>query len=129
MSAKTDIYCDGSLRNGIIYLGGTISVYDHEGDIVFEDEQWAKINEEQPTSNRAELYAIIHMLTHFTIKGRTTIYSDSSYAVNVINLGKKIKKNLDLINKARSLLTLTGVSLIWIPRNQNTQADLLSKMN
>ena len=123
---RTIIKTDGSARNGHIGIGVHV-IYLRDNKVIQRNSYHHTLPSEKANGNRAELEAIIHALKHVARRGETEVHSDSSYAVNVTNDGKKIKKNLDLINQIRDLLQITGATLKWIPRRRNKVADKLSK--
>ena len=126
MNYKTIIKTDGSARNGTFGLGIHV-LYIENGRIMRRASYSQSIPSLAANGNRAELEAIKYALLNVPHLGPTEIQSDSSYAVNVTNKGKKIKKNLDLISEIRQLLQITGATLLWIPRTKNKIADKLSK--
>lgn len=83
------------------------------------------------TNNEAELTAILKALETITKKGHNrniAIYSDSQYAVGVLDRSYKAKANKTLINKINRLVNLhKEVRFSWVPREQNKEADKLSK--
>ena len=83
------------------------------------------------TSNRAELLAIIKSLEEITAKGKDrliSIYSDSQYCVGVCDGSYRIRANHDLIARVHELVSMhQEVRFNWIPREQNIEADKLSK--
>lgn len=93
------------------------------------------------TNNRAELWAIyeaLEMLGQYEYDG-ATIYSDSKYSVNCINIwydawaknkflgaNKKPVDNLDIIDKIKEIKD-DKVKIEYVPREDNKKADKLAK--
>ena len=123
---KTLIKTDGSARNNSLGIGVHV-IYIEDGKIFRRASYSHTIPTNHLSGNRAELEAILNALLNVPHLGTTEIHSDSSYAVNVINYGKKIKKNVELITEIRQALKLTGAKLSWIPRQKNKIADKLSR--
>ena len=74
----------------------------------------------------AECYAISQGLSEFlrhwdTPKSRLTIYNDNQYVLSQIYKNKNIRQQLKQLEK------LIDVSVKWIPRSKNTEADKLTK--
>ena len=92
--------------------------------------------EDEGTSNVGEWLALCNALEiAIDIKkdfpGRIRIYGDSKLVVNQFNLLWQIKeeKFRKFFTRARAANMIAKVGEIyWVPREQNTQADILSKM-
>ena len=56
-----------------------------------------------------------------------TVYSDSKYVVSTMNDNWKRKTNYDLWFELDKLCRSHDVKFKWIPRDQNGQADALSR--
>lgn len=85
------------------------------------------------TGNVAEYIALVKALEFLVnnyFKGHAIIYSDSLLVVEQVNYTSATRspKLLILRDYARRLLTmLPGVTLVYIPREENTSADTLAK--
>jgi len=129
---KYKIYCDGSIEpvnpggiatfGYIIYLGETLIDYDY-GEIC---------RGEGATNNVAEYSAVIKALENENLEANTEviIYSDSQLVVNTMSGTWGIHK-AHLRKLANEILALKEKFRIvyykWIPREQNFEADNLSR--
>ena len=121
-----NIFCDGcSLKNP-----GHSGV----GVVVFEDKK--KIKEISKytsikTNNEAEYLAVIEALNFLIEKklGEAIILCDSELLVNQLNLKYSVKnENLKILfDKVQNLKKDLNIKFIWIPREENSLADSLSK--
>jgi ribonuclease HI len=103
------IYTDGSCKTGD---GGWAAVLD-VGDEVVEISGL----EEDTTSNRMELRAILEAVRRFGSDPLIVITSDSRYAINVSNGEWSAKKNRDLVTDIRAQLQDMDVYFHWTPRD------------
>tara|TARA_B110000263_G_scaffold159413_1_gene138574 strand:- start:4702 stop:5217 length:516 start_codon:yes stop_codon:yes gene_type:complete len=138
---KKSFYCDGSYSSKLNLAG--IGVYSEHLDINIS----LGINNlfKKLSNNVAELFAIKSALLILHEKdlenaSKYEVYSDSKYCVDSVNIfikhwqknGFKTKdgenvKNKELIVDIYNLTSTLKCSLIWIPREYNTIADLLAK--
>ena len=125
-SEVVNIYTDGAASGnpGPAGIGVVLQYGKHEKEIS------AYIGE--TTNNIAELEAIRAGLNHLKKKNVTVrIYTDSSYALGVLSLGWKAKKNRRLIETIQSLLhEFENLEIIKVPghagHEQNERADQLA---
>ena len=86
------------------------------------------------TSNYAEYTALAEAfkkLAELGIEGDVLVRSDSRLLVGQMSQGWKVKGGMyvDKLKEARDLLRQFGsVSFEWIPREQNSEADLLTRI-
>ncbi|TID23447.1 ribonuclease H1 [Venturia nashicola] len=154
MSCRMEVYIDGGCRsNGQDWaIGAAAACFKSQGGEW--DQSWIMElprgrYERKPTSQRAELSAVIMALNKIIEKANTlptnawpevTIYTDSKYVVgcmrdwivnwqqnNFRNANGKEVANRDLIEEASDLdydvLEMGSIAYVWIPREQNTFAD------
>ena len=85
------------------------------------------------SNNTAEFLAVIVALERISkekIMRKTVIYSDSQYVIDSVRKNFNLKSPVSMVCKnfiRNKLLALPNVSLKKIPREQNTEADLLAK--
>ena len=119
---KVEIYTDGACRGNPGPGGwGVVLVY---GSV----EKELSGGEELTTNNRMELLAAINGLSALREPCEVTLYSDSKYLVDAINLGwaaswrergwrrssKEEAKNPDLWEALFALLEVHTVSFVWV---------------
>jgi ribonuclease HI len=86
------------------------------------------------TSNFAEYTALVEALKRLKalgVEGDVLVRSDSKLLVGQMSQGWKVKGGMymDKLKEARDLLKGFGlVSFEWIPREQNQEADLLTRI-
>jgi ribonuclease HI len=86
------------------------------------------------TNNYAEYTALVEVLRRIKelrIEGDVVIRSDSQLLVGQMSRGWEVKRGgyLEKLREARDLLKEFGsVKFEWIPRKQNEEADLLSRI-
>lgn len=94
------------------------------------------------TNNRMELMAAISALSALKEPCQVTLYSDSQYLVNAMQLGwakrwkangwkrnrKQKATNTDLLDKLLELCAFHHVEFVWIPRNSHELAKLCDKL-
>ena len=133
-----DIYTDGACRGNPGPGGwGTILVYGGR-------EKELSGGEKSTTNNRMELSAAIEGLSALKERCEVTLYSDSKYLCDAVNLGwakgwrargwvkadKKPALNPDLWEKLLSLLERHDVTLIWVKGHNghayNERCDVLA---
>ena len=125
-SEGVNMYTDGAASGnpGPAGIGVVLQYGEHEKEIS------EYIGE--TTNNIAELEAIRAGLNHLKKKNVTVrIYTDSSYALGVLSLGWKAKKNRRLIETIQSLLReFENLEIIKVPghagHEQNERADQLA---
>ena len=123
-----ELYFDGSYRNGIGYYGGWI-----RGDSPIK-ETYQGIIPGMATNNVSEYYGLIKGLEKVipVMQDRDTlkIYGDSQLVI--CQLTQRWRCNLPHLQKLRnqcmSLLDKRVWRAVWIPRKQNKQADILSRI-
>lgn len=135
---RLKIWIDGACEP--VNPGGTASygiVVKHHEEILFSE---SKIVGEGPamSNNVAEYSGLIAFLewyipnkARFNTKQRPVIYSDSRLLIKQMSNEWRAKKGLYLpyYNRARNLIRQNNLSLSfrWVPREQNEEADTLSK--
>ena len=123
-----ELYFDGSYRNGIGYYGGWI-----RGDFTIK-ETYQGIVSGLSTNNVAEYYGLIkglEIMIPIMNKGDTLkIFGDSQLVI--CQLTERWRCNFPHLQTLRdqciSLLNGKVWRAIWIPRKQNKQADVLSRI-
>ena len=126
------IYCDGSAmpNPGRMGLGVVLCAPDGTCHTL------AQATHTTGCNNEAELRALMLALGELQARGATAlrVYSDSSILVEqlVEQLGGKVAPPIarlnDLFDEARTLLqSFAQVSLQWIPRHRNAEADALAR--
>jgi ribonuclease HI len=123
------VYIDGSCRGN----GGPDSV-GGIGVAIFQDNKLVgslALRMFKPaTNNEAEYYGLLRALTLVPKTAEVHIYSDSKLVVNQVNgrwKTKEVRLN-KLKEKAQELLKqFTDVSLKWLPREKNKEANKLAQ--
>jgi ribonuclease HI len=126
-----NIYTDGAVsNNGYANSSGGIGVYFGPGH---DNNLSQKFKEYPITNQRAEVWAIIKALEILINSGsnvdtqiKIVIYTDSTYAMNVITKTWKAKDNLDLISKAWKLLAQFNNLEIKYIRAHSSKKDIHS---
>ena len=109
------IYTDGSSRNNPGHSGiGFVLQYG-----VYEKSVSKYIG--ITTNNVAELTAVYEALKCLTMYDKTIhLYTDSQYAIGVLSLGWKTKKNVQLINKIKNyMMKFSDLKLIKCKGHDN----------
>ena len=128
------------MKNVIIYTDGACSGNPGHGGWAAilkygEHEKELSGGEELTTNNRMEMMAVISALEALREPCKVTLYSDSKYVVDAINLGwarswrangwKRGKngeaKNPDLWEKLLELLQIHDVSFVWVKGHAETE--------
>ena len=123
---------DGSCTinpGGIGYYGFTI----HKNGALLKAGNGEIGSNPEMSNNVAEYYGVLKALEHLDSVGeysKITIMGDSQLIVNQLNGKWRVKsKNLKtLYNKVVKLLKKRSYEISWIPREQNKEADLMSKL-
>ncbi|ART49984.1 ribonuclease H [Acidovorax carolinensis] len=122
------IYCDGSAMPNPGRMGMGVVLCAPDGT----RHTLAQATHTTGCNNEAELRALLLALGELQARGASAlrVYSDSSILVE--QLGGKgappIVRLNDLFDEARTLLqSFAAVSLQWIPRHRNAQADALAR--
>ena len=122
------IYCDGSAMPNPGRMGMGVVLCAPDGT----RHTLAQATHTTGCNNEAELRALLLALGELQARGASAlrVYSDSSILVE--QLGGKavppIARLNDLFDEARTLLqSFAQVSLQWIPRHRNAQADALAR--
>ena len=122
------VYCDGTAtpNPGRMGLGAVITAPDGTRHLISHD------TGERGCNNEAELRAL--MLAVHTLRqlGATAlqIYSDNSIVIEQLDgrLARPVARLAALFDEARALLKpFDSVSLRWIPRHRNDEADALAR--
>lgn len=137
---KYQCYFDGSITinpGGDMTIGGLIyEVDEQKKEIVFEfTEKFYSYEFPNGTSNNvAEILALNKLLSFFIIEKIThkqiEIFGDSQIVINRMISRKRNGKGIFIpyINDGIDLLReFDDIKFQWIPREQNTEADLLTK--
>ena len=86
------------------------------------------------TNNFSEYVALVEALTklkELRVEGDVTVRSDSQLLVGQMSKGWAVKGGgyLEKLKEARDLLKEFGsITFEWVPREQNQEADLLSRI-
>jgi ribonuclease HI len=86
------------------------------------------------TNNYAEYFALVEALRklkELRVEGDVVVRSDSQLLVGQMSKGWKVKRGgyLGMLKEARDLLKeFSSITFEWIPREQNEEADLLSRI-
>lgn len=122
------VYCDGTAtpNPGRMGLGAMITAPDGTRHLISHD------TGERGCNNEAELRALMLALHTLRELGATTlqIYSDNSIVIEQLDgrLTKPVARLAALFDDARALLLpFDSVSLHWIPRHRNEEADALAR--
>lgn len=123
------IHCDGScLNNGNSGPGGWAALLEYEKD----GQPFAMIVKgctEQTTNNRMELSAAIGGLNALKVRCEVSVYSDSQYLVNSMQLNWKRKANQDLWQQLDKLVAKHKVKFVWIRgHNGNEKNELVNSV-
>jgi len=130
------VYCDGSCDPNPggwrSYRSAWAAVAD---GLIVEHGTSVPPDEYDRTNNTAEMWAILHgyRTAGRLWDGRYRILSDSRFCVDAVNNGYRMPNSphlaaiSKLIHSERAKLAGLSTSLEWIPREQNTLADGLSK--
>lgn len=126
---KFSIYVDGAARGNPGDAGIGVLIIDSEND-----RQEIKKFLGKRTNNQAEYTALITALETFKDPGgkSITVYTDSQLVANQINGNWKVKHPdiRKLHKKARDLIeNFDSFRIIYIPREQNTEADRLANQS
>ena len=98
--------------------------------IAFEDgNTWIDRFDTEHTNNEMEYEALLSLLRGTSIIPGDEILSDSQLIVNQVNAKWKVKEPrlFPLCQEAQKLMKIRGVSLQWIPREQNKAGHLLER--
>lgn len=135
---NVNIYTDGAC-SGNPGVGGWGTILEYRGK-----EKELSGAQKETTNNRMELTAVIEGLKALKEPCSVTLYTDSQYVVNAINLGwvfgwkrngwrkadKKPALNVDLWEELLDLLETHEVKLIWVKGHdghpQNERCDQLA---
>ena len=123
-NVRIELFTDGSTtphRSGWGFVLRAIK----NGEILKELEKSGEIP--HTTNNRAEMQAVIEGLKILIYKSDVTVYSDSQYIVNSMTKNWKKNTNFDLWTELDNLCKKHIVKFKWISRDQNQQADALSR--
>jgi ribonuclease HI len=122
------IYCDGSAMPNPGRMGMGVVLCAPDGT----RHSLAQATHTTGCNNEAELRALLLALAELQARGASAllVYSDSSILVE--QLGGKVAPPIarlnDLFDEARTLLqSFAHVSLQWIPRHRNAEADALAR--
>jgi len=112
---KVDVYTDGAC-SGNPGRGGWAAILCYQGR-----EKEIKGGEEETTNNRMELLAAIRGLEALNEPCEVSLYSDSQYLVNTMNLGWKRKKNTDLWELLDIQVKRHNVNFIWVKGHEDNE--------
>ena len=122
------IYCDGSAmpNPGRMGMGVVLCAPDGTRHTLAQSTHTTGCN------NEAELRALLLALGELQARGASAllVYSDSSILVEQLcgKAAPPIARLHDLFDEARTLLqSFAAVSLQWIPRHRNAEADALAR--
>jgi len=109
------VYTDGAC-SGNPGRGGWAAILCYQGR-----EKEIKGGEEETTNNRMELLAAIRGLEALNEPCEVSLYSDSQYLVNTMNLGWKRKKNTDLWELLDIQVKRHNVNFIWVKGHEDNE--------
>ena len=109
------MYTDGAC-SGNPGRGGWAAILCYQGR-----EKEIKGGEEETTNNRMELLAAIRGLEALNEPCEVSLYSDSQYLVNTMNLGWKRKKNTDLWELLDIQVKRHNVNFIWVKGHEDNE--------
>jgi len=120
-------YTDGACSGNPGPAGSGIVVLSPDGKV---HEGFEYLGE--ATNNVAELTAILRALEWIPdVAGTVVVYTDSQYAIGVLQKGWKAKLNQDLVARAKRTVELRGARLMYVPGHQgvslNERADELAR--
>ena len=131
-----DGLCQPYNPRGVACFGFMIEMYANES-IIQKIERYGLACEpfsEASTNNVAEYVGLINLLRYLIENNLTNqstcIYGDSQLVINQTNHKYRIKSErlLSYFNKTKILLSqFENISISWIPREKNNEADKLSK--
>ena len=104
------------------------------GVVVIASGQRVEISEYlgQATNNVAELTAVLRALEAIDRSTPAVIYTDSRYAIGVVQLGWKAKANTELVTELRRSISGRPVELRYVPGHAgvelNERADALARL-
>ena len=110
------IYADGSCLENPGPGGYAAILFMDKDGVRFTKKVYGN-HPEQTTNNRMELTAILAGLEKVKRPSEHSlrIFSDSKWALNAVNGAWKIKKNLDLVNEARRMVSeFINVEYFWV---------------
>ena len=126
------IYCDGAcepVNPGGVGTWGFIAY--QEGEVLYKSYGLVGKGEGQ-TNNRAEYHAVLHALRWAYQKGlaQVDVYTDSRLVVQQIKGEWRVRSESlqPLWIKCQKAKDHVNYSVNWIPREQNEEADRLSKV-
>lgn len=122
------IYCDGSAMPNPGRMGMGVVLCAPDGT----RHTLAQATHTTGCNNEAELRALLLALGELQTRGASAllVYSDSSILVEQLcgKAAPPIARLNDLFDEARTLLqSFAAVSLQWIPRHRNAEADALAR--
>jgi ribonuclease HI len=135
--ATWKLYFDGAFTNGIPMYGWTLQ---REGIEAAKGNGAVNLLNEEMTTNVAEYGGLVAglagALTWLKKGDVLVVYGDSQLVIRQMNGEYRIKKAhfLPYVKRAKESIVAANelgaiVALEWIPREQNTRADELSKMS
>lgn len=128
--ANFDGCCEPKNPGGAIGCGVVIK---QDGNIVNQI-TWFKSADKNNSNNIAEYQAFILCLQDLLERDLQTaeivIKGDSALVINQMNGSWRVKEGLYVsyaIRAQKLLKNFTNLTLVWVPREQNEEADVLSK--
>lgn len=122
----TIAYFDGASRGNPGESGAGACIIDDDGTTAWEECRALG----RGTNNEAEYHALIMLLEEISRRGlkNVTVRGDSRLVVSQVKEEWKVREERlrILADRARSLVRESGAVLEWVPREQNTLADVLS---
>lgn len=112
------IFVDGSGWNG----------RESKYAVLFDDgNKWIEVFPKEFTNNEMEYEALLSLLRGTSIMEGDEIFSDSQLVVNQVNGKWRVKepKLKPLCKEAKELMIIRGVTLSWIPREENKAGKLI----
>ena len=119
------IHTDGGMNNQTAYWAFIIKNPDHS---ILEKKAGRIPITEKTTINRMEMIAAIMALRRVPKNSLINLNSDSQYLIFTLTQNWKRRTNYDLWNLLEDAIrSHQAVFLNWIPREQNSECDLLAR--
>ena len=125
MITKVHIYTDGSVYPGNPGTrNGWCAVLIHGKNCKLIS---GALEEKRATNNRAEVLAVVHGLNALKYPCEAVIHTDSMYVIRAIaslQNGRKLKKNLDILDQLSEAMRRHKVSTIFVKGHNGNQGNV-----